>query len=145
MKQIFYTLFLLTSVGTIGLVATNPKLVQQGAALIGLNQSEDDSARAPHDEEDHLAKFLRQYPDNPYSASRPTPEPSETGNTVPGSLDTSLPPGLAPPIVPPVKTPEPEPTPKEPAPKKPVPKKSVPKKPAPKEPVVEESDRKSVV
>ena len=76
-KQTLYTLFLLASVGTIVVVATNPKLAQQGAALVGLGQPEATSPRPPDDEEDHLTKFMRQHSDNPYSAtSSSSPLPS---------------------------------------------------------------------
>ena len=118
MKQTLYTLFLLASVGTIGLVATNPKLVQQGAVLVGLNKPDTESARTTQDDEDHLSKFLKQYPDNPYSASVPTspspgpvperPAPAIAASTS-GEPPLSGPAIAAPAIVPPVKTPPPVP------------------------------------
>ena len=62
MKYFFYTILLVASLGTVGAIV-NPALVQQGAALIGLelpqtatNQSEQISS------EDQLARFLEQYP-----------------------------------------------------------------------------------
>ena len=62
MKYFFYTILLVGSLGTIGAML-NPALVQQGAALVGLELSQNS---AETDEklsgEERLAEFMEQYP-----------------------------------------------------------------------------------
>lgn len=74
MKQFFYFLTLFASIGTVGLVATNPKLVQQGTATAGriakavsdaiMEEKEGGSSEKPISEEENLATFLA---DSPYA------------------------------------------------------------------------------
>jgi len=61
-KYFFYTILLVASLGTVGAIM-NPALVQQGAALIGLElpQNSANPVEKPSSE-DQLAKFLAQYP-----------------------------------------------------------------------------------
>ena len=74
MKHFFYTILLVASLGTVGAIM-NPALVQQGAALIGLElpKNSDESGEKPTSE-DQLAKFLEQYPfaNHQNSATIPT-------------------------------------------------------------------------
>ncbi len=123
MKQALYTLVLLGSVGTIGLVATNPKLVQQGASLLGMNQAE--NTQTESSEEEHLAKFLAQYPfsktppnaEDPTSGIVPTSKPPEERPAP--SIQQAAPPvaaaapiaAVAPPVFPPPPNPAPAPKP----------------------------------
>jgi len=73
-KYFFYTILLVASFGTVGAIM-NPALVQQGAALIGLElpQNSDESGEKPTSE-DQLAKFLEQYsfPNSQNNATIPT-------------------------------------------------------------------------
>lgn len=81
MKQFFYFLTLFASIGTVGLVATNPKLVQQGTATAGriakavtdaiADENKGGNSNRTVSEEESLAAFLA---DSPYAAqSRSTP------------------------------------------------------------------------
>ncbi len=58
-KTFLYILTFVASVGTLGVVATNPQMVQQAAAFLGVASSP--PAETPS-EDDHLEKFLSQYP-----------------------------------------------------------------------------------
>ena len=87
MKYLFYTILLVGSLGTVGAML-NPALVQQGAALVGLelSQNSTDTDEKPSGE-DRLAEFLEQYP---FIANR-------NSATVPGTS----PPAVAMPAPPP--------------------------------------------
>ncbi|MDR2705498.1 MAG: peptidylprolyl isomerase [Planctomycetaceae bacterium] len=68
MKQFLYFTIFFASIGTIGLIASNPKLVQQGASYLGIDPASSQESSSNRPEEDHLAKFL--------SAKNNPPEPS---------------------------------------------------------------------
>ncbi|MDR1963274.1 MAG: peptidylprolyl isomerase [Planctomycetaceae bacterium] len=115
-KQFFYFTIFFASIGTIVLVASNPKLVQQGASYLGVAPagSQESSSNRPEDE--HLAKFLSHYSG--------TNTPSPTVSTFPVKPETMI-------IPPPIHaTPSnPEPLKAEP-PKPEPPKPELPKNPA---------------
>jgi hypothetical protein len=96
-KQFLYFAIFFASIGTIGLVASNPKLVQQVASHLGIDpsgSSQESSSNRP--EEDHLAKFL--------SAKNTSPELSTLSPSTIKPETVTIPP---PPI--PLALPKPEP------------------------------------
>lgn len=115
MKQFLYLLTFAASVGTVGVVATNPQLVQQGASFLGVSSPGSSAVSEPDD--DHLARFLSQYPyaNKEDAASKRTEmPPADSPESKPSiaSKAPALPPvPPAPPLPPPSapKTPDPEP------------------------------------
>ncbi|MGL4595261.1 MAG: hypothetical protein ACRCUY_11065, partial [Thermoguttaceae bacterium] len=63
-KQFLYLLTFFASVGTIGVVLTNPQLIERGAAWISgnFNSTAQENAVSETSSNEHLAKFLAQYP-----------------------------------------------------------------------------------
>ncbi|MDR1290337.1 MAG: peptidylprolyl isomerase [Planctomycetaceae bacterium] len=59
MRSVFYTVAVLASIGTVAAVVSNPQIVQQGSALLGLVNEEVDKPDDNNSGGDMLSQFLR--------------------------------------------------------------------------------------
>jgi parvulin-like peptidyl-prolyl isomerase len=121
-KQFLYFTIFFASIGTIGLVASNPKLVQQGASYLGVAPAGSQESSSNQSGDDHLAKFLSHYPGKDTSPELPTPSP------FPAKPETTI---IPPPPIPPAAPTLTKPAPPLPSPPKIEPPKVEPLKPEP--------------
>ncbi|GHT18432.1 hypothetical protein FACS1894189_6330 [Planctomycetales bacterium] len=97
MKHFFYTVLLLGSAGTIAYVINPPlvqQLAQQAASIAGLTFESADMESSPAESgDDHLSKFLAQYP---FANKENTPpDPISYGTVFPTSQEPALPPPIS--------------------------------------------------
>ncbi|MDR3199552.1 MAG: peptidylprolyl isomerase [Planctomycetaceae bacterium] len=71
MKQFLYFTIFFASIGTIVLIISNPKLVQQGVSYLGITPAGSHESSSNRPEDDHLEKFLSHYS----GEKRTSPEP----------------------------------------------------------------------
>jgi hypothetical protein len=91
-KQFLYFAIFFASIGTIGLVVSNPKLVQQVASHLGVAPSGSLESNSNRPENDHLAKFLSHKNNSSESPSFSPPAVKlETGIIPPPPIPPALP------------------------------------------------------
>lgn len=93
-RGIFYTVAILVSLGTVGAVVSNPQIVQQGAALLGLSNNDINDSESGINDIDMLSQFLKTNESdskqpNISSDSNPLQSPSSQETTAPPSLKTT--------------------------------------------------------